>query len=172
MAATVPAMFGLTDPNKPTRRNALAVDSTTSSVAMPISMAEGIAKTLGLPPDYCTAANPTAYCGQPASAGDTIVLYATGLGIATPNGDPAGQPLLTGQAAPADGSVIYNSVATPVVTIGGAPAALSSSAIAPGFAGLYQINVQIPASAPTGDDVPITLSVAGSSTDTATIAIH
>ena len=101
-----------------------------------------------------------------------ITLYATGLGIATPNGDPAGQVLPTGQVAPADGSTTYSSVATPVVTIGGAPAAVSSSAISPGFAGLYQFNVQIPASAPTGDDVPITLSVSGSSTDTATIAIQ
>jgi hypothetical protein len=66
MAATVPAMFGLTDPSKPARRNALAVDSATSSLAMPVSMAEGIAKTLGLPPDYCTAPNPTVYCGHPA----------------------------------------------------------------------------------------------------------
>jgi uncharacterized protein (TIGR03437 family) len=171
MAASVPAMFALTDPSKPSRRNAVAVDAATTWIAMPVSMAEAIAKSIGLPAD-CTAPNPAAYCGRPAAPGDMITLYATGLGVATPNGDPAGQPLPTGQLAPTDGSVTYSTVAAPVVAIGGAPAQVSSSVIAPGLAGIYQINLQIPASAPAGDDVPITLSIAGSTTDSATISIQ
>jgi uncharacterized protein (TIGR03437 family) len=129
MTSTVPAMFALTDPSKPSRRNAVAVDSSTTWIAMPISMAEAIAKSIGLPAD-CTGPNPAAYCGRPAAPGDTITLYATGLGVATPGGDPAGQPLPTGQLAPTDGSVTYSTIAAPVVSIGGASAQVMSSVIA------------------------------------------
>jgi hypothetical protein len=68
--------------------------------------------------------------------------------------------------------VTYSKIVALAVSIGSAPAQVVSSVLAPGFAGIYQINVQIPASAPVGDDVPITLSVAGSTTSSATISIQ
>jgi uncharacterized protein (TIGR03437 family) len=58
-------------------------------------------------------------CGQPAGAGDYIQIYVTGLGRATPGGDPNGKVLPTGSVAPADGSVLYQTVQNPTVTIGG-----------------------------------------------------
>jgi len=51
------------------------------------------------------------------------------------------------------------------------PASVLFSGIAPGFAGLYQVNVVLPATAPAGDDVPVVISIGGAS-DSATIAIH
>jgi uncharacterized protein (TIGR03437 family) len=110
-------------------------------------------------------------CAQPATAGSYLVLYTTGLGEATPNGDPNGTPLKTGAIAPADGSVLYKSVVTPTVTVGGLPANVLFSGIAPGFTGLYQIDFQVPAGV-TGDDVPVVVAVGTSPSDTRTVAIH
>ena len=47
------------------------------------------------------------------------------------------------------------------VTIGGNPAAVSFAGLAPGFAGLYQINATLPAGAVTGAPV---LLLAGAAT--------
>jgi minor extracellular serine protease Vpr len=100
-------------------------------------------------------------------------MYVTGLGKATPNGDPGGAVLPTGQAAPASGNPIYKTPQLPVVTVGGAAATVQFSGLAPGFAGLYQVNFQIPASTAAGENVPVQISTPGSTiTDSATIAIQ
>jgi uncharacterized protein (TIGR03437 family) len=163
MAPADVGMFRIADPSKPSRNNGAVLLANTVWRVMPASMAAAI----GFP--SCTNAKPTTVCAQPAKAKDVIEIYATGLGQATPNGDPNGQPLATGTVAPADGSTIYETVAMPSVTIGGLPATVGFSGIAPGNAGLYQINVTIPDGVPIGDDVPIVVTV-GSSTDTVTIA--
>jgi len=93
------------------------------------------------------------------------------LGKATPEGDPNALALATGTVAPAGANPLYMTVQQPIVTIGGAPAQVQFSGIAPGFAGLYQVNVQIPAGIQTGDDVPITIAMPGSTVDKATIAV-
>ena len=82
-----------------------------------------------------------------------------------------GAPLATGQAAPADGSIVYRTVANPVVTIGGKTASLIFSGLAPGFAGLYQVNVQIPTGIAAGDSVPLQIAMPSGGSDSATIAI-
>ena len=56
--------------------------------------------------------------------------------------------------------------------IGGTNAEVSFSGLAPNFVGLYQVNVQIPPDAPTGDAVPLTLSVGGISSNSVTIAVQ
>jgi uncharacterized protein (TIGR03437 family) len=54
----------------------------------------------------------------------------------------------------------------------GSPTAVPSFAgLSPGFAGLYQVDFQIPGNAATGDNVALGISVPGSSTAAATIAI-
>ncbi len=78
---------------------------------------------------------------NPAAAGEAVVLYATGLGPvspAPPNGMAASASPLSRTAIP------------PVVTLGGLPAEVLFSGLAPGFVGLYQVNVVIPLSAPSG----------------------
>ncbi len=169
IAVAAPGIFRIPDPSKPTRANAAALLANTAWRVIPLSMAAA----LGIPQDCSGNGIPAAaICGQPAAPGDVISVFVTGLGRATPNGNPAGQALRTGQAAPADGSVIYRTVQLPQVTIGGADATVLFSGIAPGYAGLYQVNVAVPAGAPAGDDVPMTIAMPDSITDTATIAIR
>jgi len=168
MAPAAPGIFRIGDPSNAQRKNAAALVANTAWRAMPSSMAGA----LGMPQD-CKASgiSAAAICGEPAAAGSPIQIYVTGLGRATPNGNPVGNTLRTGDVAPADGSVLYRTVETPRVTIGGIDAEVAFSGIAPGFAGLYQINVTIPGGVAPGDDVPVTIDIGGAS-DTATIAIR
>lgn len=99
---------------------------------------------------------------RPAKIGESISIYATGLG------DVTNRPGL-GSASPS--SPLSRTNATPVVTIGGVPASVSFSGLAPGFVGLYQINAQIPAAIVTGPDIPIVLTIGGVVSNTATIAV-
>ena len=119
----------------------------------------------------CTGLPKTSICGQPAPAGSDIVIYLTGGGLATPNGAPSGQPVPTGSVAPADGSILYRTVATPTVTIGGLSAPVNFSGIAPGTAAEYQINTTIPNGVQSGDAVPVKVTF-GSTSDTVTIAVQ
>jgi uncharacterized protein (TIGR03437 family) len=54
------------------------------------------------------------------------------------------------------------------VTIGNVPATVYGAALAPGFAGLYQVAIQVPATAPSGDQ-PIVASVGGVSSPSTTL---
>lgn len=158
-------MFRITDPSKPSRHNAAALFANTVWRVMPASMAAAI----GFPP--CQAAKPLKACGQPAKAGDSILVFLTGEGKATPNGDPNGKPLPTGTVAPANGSPLYKTVYQPTVTIGGVQVKPGFSGITPGNAGLYQLNLTVPGGV-TGDDVDLTVTMPDGSTDTVTIAIQ
>lgn len=131
---------------------------------------EAVARHLRLPDD-CAGVSALADCGQPASPGDDIQIFVTGLGRATPGGGPGGEPLRTGSVAPADGQPLYLTVQKPLVTIGEAPAEVQFSGLAPGFAGLYQVNVRVPSGAPRGDEVPITIAMPDGHPDKAAIAI-
>ena len=168
MTAAAPGLYFLADPSTKNRFNAIAQFNSTAWLAMPASMAAALKY-----PGNCTASNynPASFCAQPAAAGDFLVLYATGLGKATPNGDPNGAPLKTGAVAPGDGSVLYKTIDTPTVMVGGTPVMVLFSGLAPGFAGLYQIDFQVPTGI-TGDDIPVAVSISGSPTDTRTIAIQ
>lgn len=168
MAPAAPGIFRIPDPSNSKRSNAAVLVANTAWRVLPLSMAAA----LGIPQD-CKANNvPIAtICGQPAAPGDAIQIYATGLGRATPNGAPFGNSLRTGDVAPADGRTLYMTVETPRVTIGGIDAQVVFSGIAPGFAGLYQINAVIPGGVAPGDDVPVVVTIGGAS-DQATIAIR
>ena len=60
----------------------------------------------------------------------------------------------------------------PELTIGEIPAQVAFSGLAPGFAGLYQINAFVPEGAPTGYEVPLTVSMPNGISDTASIALR
>jgi uncharacterized protein (TIGR03437 family) len=168
MAPAAPGIFRLFDPADNRRSSAAVLLANTAWRVIP----DSLATTLGFPHD-CKAngVSPLTGCGQPASPGDVVQIYATGLGRATPNGNPAASTLRTGDVAPANASVLYRTLETPEVTIGGVPAVVDFSGMAPGFAGLYQVNVKVPDDAPGGDDVPLKITIGGAS-DTATIAIR
>lgn len=165
MAQAAPGIFRVGDPKNPRRNNGAVLFANTAWRVMPDSMAAGLEWP------SCQGAAAAELCGQPARPGDAIQVYATGLGRTTPSGDPAGTPLPTGAVAPANGNPLYQTVFTPSVTVGSVPATIFFSGLAPGFAGLYQVNLQIPSGAPTGDDVPVTITMPNGRSDTVTIAI-
>jgi uncharacterized protein (TIGR03437 family) len=79
---------------------------------------------------------------NPAKRGSTIIVYANGLG-------PVDQPVVSGDPTPST-QPLANTKTAPAVTIGGAPAKVDFSGLTPGSVGLYQLNVEVPAGAPTG----------------------
>jgi uncharacterized protein (TIGR03437 family) len=77
----------------------------------------------------------TVSAADPAVTGETISLYATGLGAVTTN-------LPLGAAGPA-----YPTAATagfPQILLGGVPLMVAFSGLAPGYVGLYQVNATVP----------------------------
>lgn len=166
MVPANPGFYRITDPMDTTRFNVIAQFANTAWLALPVSTTAA----LGLP--ACTGTtNVLSPCGRPATLGDYLVIYVTGLGLATPNGSPTGKPLPTGQIPPADGSVLYETPTLPTVTVGGIAATVLFSGLVPGFPGEYQVDVQVPSGVTNGDDIPITISLLGAS-DTATISIQ
>src|SRR5208283_973347 len=55
----------------------------------------------------------------------------------------------------------YSLIRSPQAQIGGRVVPVAFAGMTPGFTGLMQINLQVPADAPTGSDVPLQLSVNG-----------
>ncbi len=99
---------------------------------------------------------------SPAKAGEFISIFATGLGAVSPS-------VTSGRAAPA--SPLSNTVEAPQVTIAGQPAKASFSGLAPGFVGLYQVNVQVPEGV-SGSALPLVVTMLGAASNTATIAVQ
>ena len=60
--------------------------------------------------------------------------------------------------------MLDKTVLTPTVTIGGFPVTPLFSGLAPVFAGLYQIDFQVPDNV-TGDDVPLVVASSSNPTD-------
>jgi uncharacterized protein (TIGR03437 family) len=93
---------------------------------------------------------------KPASAGEVVVVFCTGLGAVTPPGT-------TG--ALASGTTLSNTNITPAITVGGTSANIAFSGLAPSLVGLYQINFTVPASTPSGSsDVIVTANGVASNT--------
>ncbi len=93
---------------------------------------------------------------NPVHPKDTLVIYLTGMGATFPVID-AGQPAPFNPLAQAD--------AQPIVTLGGATLQVQYAGLAPGWAGLYQINVYVPPTgAPLGMSVPLTITQGAATT--------
>jgi uncharacterized protein (TIGR03437 family) len=101
--------------------------------------------------------------GEPAHPGEYISIYCTGLGDVT-NRPADGAPVPPGPP-------YSETLITPAVTIGRVPAVVQFSGLAPGYAGLYQVNVLVPENTPLGASVPVTLSV-GTAFDTVTMWVQ
>jgi uncharacterized protein (TIGR03437 family) len=97
---------------------------------------------------------------RPARPGDTIVVYATGLGAVTP-------AVQTGHDS---SDQLRRTVGMPVVTIGGVSAQVPFSGLTPQFPGVNQLNVVIPANVAAGSSVPVMIQLNGI-TSQATIAV-
>lgn len=100
---------------------------------------------------------------NPARRGQPIQLYANGLGPVDP------QPA-SGEPSPG-AEPLSRTTTNPTVTIGGRPAQVLFSGLAPFFVGLYQLNVTVPADAPTGVQ-PVVISVGGVSSKPVNIPVQ
>jgi uncharacterized protein (TIGR03437 family) len=87
----------------------------------------------------------------PAKPGDVIILWGTGFGPTSPSA-PAG--------AQTPSTATYNTATPVTVKIGTQSATVYGAALAPGYAGLYQVAIQIPASLANGD-YPVVATIAG-----------
>ena len=102
--------------------------------------------------------------GNAAKAGDIVLIYSTGLGSI------AGLPAGTLTPAPTGSSGLFNTA--PVkVTVGGKDATVIYSIASPGFVGLYQTAVTIPAGAGTGN-VPVILTSGTTASNTVNIFLQ
>lgn len=99
---------------------------------------------------------------RPAKIGEYISIYCTGLG------DVTARPVL---GYPSPSNPLASTLTKPVVTVGGIPATVSFSGLAPGYVGLYQVNVQVPAGLSIGPSVPVVLNIGGVTSNTAQIAV-
>jgi uncharacterized protein (TIGR03437 family) len=86
-----------------------------------------------------------------APRGSVIAVYASGLGPVSP---------AIPQGTPAPTSTLSQTTMPVTATIAGTPATVMFAGAAPGLIGVYQVNVQVPLSVPTGAD-RIVLSVGG-----------
>ncbi|HEY7390114.1 MAG TPA: hypothetical protein VH640_16480, partial [Bryobacteraceae bacterium] len=98
---------------------------------------------------------------NPAAAGSYVAAYVTGLG-------PVQPAVATGIPAPLN---TLSSTTNPVTaTIGGQAATVVFAGLAPGYAGLYQINIQVP-QLPSGRD-PLQVVIGGIGSNSAYINIQ
>ena len=115
--------------------------------------------------DFTLAAANGTFSGAttvPAKPGEAIILWGTGFGPTTPT-EPIGSEI---PASP----TYYT--ATPVtVTIGGQPASVYATALASGFAGLYQVVVTVPSGLANGN-YPLIATINGAHSSSTTLAVH
>lgn len=101
-----------------------------------------------------------AYAGNTPGAtinpGGIVTIYGTGFGKVT-------NPPADGAAA---GAATQTTLVSPTVMIGGRPATVQYSGLAPGFVGLYQINLRVPADRVSGDSLPVVVSAGTASSPT------
>lgn len=100
---------------------------------------------------------------RPVMRREFLSIYCVGLGPVTNRPD-------SGAAAPSD--PLATTTTAPTVTIGGVPGTVNFAGLAPGFVGLYQVNVQVPDGAPSGDAVQVAISIGGATSNTVTIAVQ
>jgi uncharacterized protein (TIGR03437 family) len=101
---------------------------------------------------------------NPATPGKTVLqIYCTGLG-AVSNQPASGSP------PPSDR--LSSTTVTPFVTVGGAPAQVLFSGLAPGSVGEYQVNVLAPAAASRGPAMPVIMFVGDGVSNLVNIAVE
>ena len=95
------------------------------------------------------SSTPTVSASAPAFPGDTIVLYATGLGAIDVNG---------------------NSIPLPTVTVGGQAVTVVSALAGSTNPGTYQVTIRLPGTTPSGN-LPVILSIGGASSQSLTLPV-
>ena len=115
--------------------------------------------------DYTWAVKNSTFAGTttiPAKPGEAIILWGTGFGPT----DPA-NPF--GVAIPS--SPTYFAATPATATIGGVPASVYATVLAPGFAGEYQVIVTVPPSLANGD-YPVIATINGAQSPPLTLTVQ
>jgi uncharacterized protein (TIGR03437 family) len=99
---------------------------------------------------------------NPVARGRVAQIYANGLGPVD-NTPPSGEP------SPAQ--PLGRTRVQPEVTIGGRPARVTFSGLAPGFVGLYQMNVEVAGDTPTGVQ-PLVITVGGVTSKSSNLPVN
>jgi uncharacterized protein (TIGR03437 family) len=93
---------------------------------------------------------------NPLHAGDTVIIYLTGMGPTSPQ-VPAGM-----QTPP---TLLTSVTQAPTLTLGSSSLTVLYAGLVPGYvSGLYQINATLPTQVSPGDSVPLVISQAGGGT--------
>jgi uncharacterized protein (TIGR03437 family) len=124
----------------------------------------GLFTTDGDPAGFVAGLNPDLTpitIASPAKRGSIIMLFGTGWGPVIP-------AVTSGQFA----GTMVQTVQKPDVQLSGWSIPVVYSGLSPGFVGVYMVQVQIPADAPTGNAVPVVLGIGGRGTNYAKIAIR
>ncbi|MEP7365613.1 MAG: CHRD domain-containing protein [Acidobacteriota bacterium] len=98
---------------------------------------------------------------NPATANDVLVVYLTGAGQTT-------GPTATGEIVPASP---FRNTATTTATIGGVNAPVLYSIASPGYAGLYQTAISVPAGLSAGVQ-PLVLTINGAASNSVSIMVR
>ena len=112
--------------------------------------------------DYSLAVRNGTFSGlttAPAKPGDIIILWGTGFG-------PTSPPAPVGIEVPP--SPTYYTASAVTATVGNTAATVYGVALAPGYAGLYQVAIQIPSSLANGD-YPVIATAAGAQSPSGTL---
>jgi uncharacterized protein (TIGR03437 family) len=116
--------------------------------------------------DGTLAAPPNSIPGlttHPATAGDVLIVYASGLGAVTP-------PVANGANSI---DQLRKTVVTPVVLVGGVSAQVQFSGLSPQFTGVNQLNIVVPSGVTANNAVPLQIQVGSITTSNqVTIAIR
>jgi uncharacterized protein (TIGR03437 family) len=100
---------------------------------------------------------------QPAARGSVLQVFATGFGEVAP---------AVGTGAQVPLSPLSRTVATVSATLDGQPAPVQFAGLAPGFAGLYQINVQVPAALAPHAAAQLVIRAGGLESNAAPVAVQ
>ncbi len=148
-----PQFITVTSPSGTSATSSINVNALEPGLlAVPLFDIEGMQYTgaLNLDGTYVLPTNAiSGVSSHPANPGDIIVLYGVGFGPVTPD-TPAGK--IAQVATSLDAKL--------EISIGGAAATVEYAGLAPGFTGLYQINVTVPNIPPTAT-APLTFTLNG-----------
>ena len=89
---------------------------------------------------------------NPIHHGDSLTIYAVGLGLTSP-------PVAAGAVAPSN--PLAAAVVQPVVVLNGVSLPITFAGLVPGQIGVYEIKVTVPAFTPLGLSVPLTITQGG-----------
>jgi uncharacterized protein (TIGR03437 family) len=100
---------------------------------------------------------------NPAARGEAIVVYLTAVGEVEP-------AVATGEGAPSE-EPLARATLPATAAIGGQPAEILFLGLTPGFVGLVQANLIVPADSQVGPDVPLVITVDGQPSNSMVIAV-